>query len=72
MPRPPAFVLWLATLAAGVALGLSLGRGGTPLVAQTATAPAPSAAVVPLKTADEDALYRPGSRIRAASVLPLS
>jgi serine protease Do len=57
MPRPPAFVLWLATLAAGMALGLSLGRLGTPLVAQTAPVAAASDTELARK-GDEDALYR--------------
>ncbi len=51
MPRPPAFVLWLATLASGVALGLSLGSRTTPLVAQTK--PAESAT-----RGTDDAIYR--------------
>ena len=58
MPRPPAFVLWLTTLASGVALGIALGRGGTPLGAQTAPAPAGPAGAALVKTGDEDALYR--------------
>src|SRR4051794_27268603 len=41
MPRPPAFLLWLATLASGVALGLALGTHGPTLSAQSA--PTPSA-----------------------------
>ena len=60
MPRPPAFVLWLATLASGVALGLALGSRATPLVAQTHPKPDASAHGQPAgrKGLDEDAIYR--------------
>ncbi len=61
MPRPPAFVLWLATLASGVALGLALGSRNTPLVAQTNTGPVigsnTQAASAGRKGLDEEALY---------------
>jgi len=56
MPRPPAFVLWLATLCSGVALGLALGHRGPSLLAQSASVATTQATGV-TKTGEEKDLY---------------
>ena len=58
MPRPPAFLLWIATLASGVALGLALGGRNTPLAAQTAPKPDARTAAIEKRGLDEEAQYR--------------
>lgn len=60
MPRPPTFVLWLATLASGFALGFALSNRGATLSAQSSATPvsAPSGVAQTIKGSSEDAIYR--------------
>jgi serine protease Do len=55
MTRPPAFVLWLATLGSGVALGLAIGARGTALVAQVHST---TTAISPTTPSADDAAYQ--------------